>query len=481
MPSDVVAFIRDYYNKGEFQSGASTSVLEVLSRTLELDLEWKAWANRHQVPLSRAGRGENSTAAHHARWLKEHYDGMYKTEDTWNKSKALMMALKRYSWTSDWEAMLGELVDFTDGRLCSHACTLNFHAIMNSLSKASSIPDDDKKLLFFEACKLMVPTSDFQFIFMAAQKDKIEWLMTPMDTSVSFAKRQKAAGSAKAKPAAKAPASEAVPSASKAKAKKASKAVKVEMPKEDIRTASTACGGIDDNDEEHEDDTGSSRPLFWVEDLHRAVQSVLDGLEAQGAAPSAAKQVELKCTIYYSALLFCWTGTLEFNGKTFTMWSMLRDAIKQAVLAHHQKSSSASASSASSADDVAKMLKDSLSQARASDAGGAQSDLVAVHGHRIASFVKENPFNCPPKFHVACRSLVPKIWTSIKDVCQSEDLWRDLWAVRKPSRAFQGLTEGRSRDRRNAYHACVLHEACEFDQTAFLFDLYRRASLMQVR
>jgi hypothetical protein len=59
MPTDGGRFIRDFFNS--FHKGAGISFLEILSSTMARDAEWKAHAMRNAIPLSRGGRGANST------------------------------------------------------------------------------------------------------------------------------------------------------------------------------------------------------------------------------------------------------------------------------------------------------------------------------------------------------------------------------------------------------------------------------------
>jgi hypothetical protein len=75
MPSDVVNYFRDFMNIDVFHTGSSTSFLEILSATLSVDSEWKAHAARHQIPLSRSGRGEDAVAKKFDAWLQQKYPG----------------------------------------------------------------------------------------------------------------------------------------------------------------------------------------------------------------------------------------------------------------------------------------------------------------------------------------------------------------------------------------------------------------------
>lgn len=54
MPSDVVRYVRDYFNN--FHKGSGVSFLETLTTSLAHHAEWKAYATQYQIPLSRAGK-----------------------------------------------------------------------------------------------------------------------------------------------------------------------------------------------------------------------------------------------------------------------------------------------------------------------------------------------------------------------------------------------------------------------------------------
>lgn len=68
-------FLRDFFNG--FHGGSGLSFLDTLERTPLIDAAWKAYANINHIPLSRAGKGDDSTAAACRRFLDARHHGLF--------------------------------------------------------------------------------------------------------------------------------------------------------------------------------------------------------------------------------------------------------------------------------------------------------------------------------------------------------------------------------------------------------------------
>ena len=438
MPSDAARFIRDYFNS--FHKGAAVSFLEILNSTLPRDAEWKAYACRHGIPLSRGGRGANATDKHLEKWLNEHHEGLYKSMNTYHSAKAFMNTLSANKWVEDWSTMLGDIVDFSNKNIETNNVMLNMHSWLLCVMKTKFVIEpNDMKLLFLSGCKFMVPVAEdgddveSSWLFEKVSKDRIEIVCTPMDESVVY--KPKAKPKAKSKTAEKEE-SEVKPkskAAGKAKAKK-QKTKGLSMPEETLVSQvhgvnlSGSEGGSDGDDgddgDDFRDDNVIERPKLWIEDLVSAIDSVLVGLRMKCAEPHPETEQRVKETCYHIGLFFAWTQSVTLHGGTeFTKWSGLRDALKDIVL-QSQQATVARHPGNGSGDDVAQIVLRSLSRVSKGTGTESLAEKLEVAAKEnltgIVAFLKENPLNVPVTLHPACRNLVPKAWARWSELTLAE-------------------------------------------------------------
>ena len=88
MPDDVVNWLKFFYNN--FHGGAGVSPLEMIVVVLATDAEFKVYANTHSIPLSRSGKGENSTDAQFAVWLSKTHSETFSTKEVFHLCRSAL-------------------------------------------------------------------------------------------------------------------------------------------------------------------------------------------------------------------------------------------------------------------------------------------------------------------------------------------------------------------------------------------------------
>ena len=112
--------------------------------------------------------------------------------------------------------------------------------------------------------------------------------------------------------------------------------------------------------------------------------------------------------------------TVSIHVQEFVKWSSLREALKDLALQSHQTALARNPSGVT-ADDVSKVLLQSLAQVSRSDSEPASLTEKLEHAARevlpaIEHFLELNRLSVPAKLHPACRGLVPTVWARMTNL-----------------------------------------------------------------
>ncbi len=158
LPKDVCHYIRDFYNL--FHSGVSVTFLEVLGKTESIDAQWKVFADKHQIPLSKAGRGDDATAKRLEKYLLEHHRDIFPTRDLFESSRSLCNFMKRFKLWPAFEHLVGEVCDYLAPGLTHRDEVKLIHFFSTQLGKFSSAEHfaaKDIQIIFLAGVKCLIP------------------------------------------------------------------------------------------------------------------------------------------------------------------------------------------------------------------------------------------------------------------------------------------------------------------------------------
>ncbi len=199
-------------------------------------------------------------------WIQRKHPNKYSSEREFLAVRASLNKLTSWGWLESWLTFSGQVVDFGNKAYSTRACISNIYAMLCMLEKMlKTVSNEDLRLVFWEATKLMLPMSKKYkektasgrspgWILDKASPAMVGWLATPMNESAVYGKVAKSAKKAKpAKP--EKPARPQPKRAAANAAKLAAKTATTTSIVEDLTTCMIKDGGIE-------------RAIYWLSCVH---------------------------------------------------------------------------------------------------------------------------------------------------------------------------------------------------------------------